>query len=292
MKNYDIMMIGHISKDIMIDYKGNEQRLTGGPVVHSSAAAVGAGAEVLVVTKSSRQDRSLLVPLEANGADWLILDSPETTSIRNVYHTEEQERRDVTLLSRADPFTPEEIPENPVRIFHMAGLFRGELPESLIEVLSTRGLVAVDAQGLLRCSEGDSLFFKDWEEKLKYLPLISYFKVDAAEAEILTGERDREAAALQLVQWGARELMLTHNSEVLICHDGKISRAPYTNRSFIGRTGRGDTTFAAYLAWRQHHSVQESVTFAAALCSIKMESPGPFEGTIEDVRERIRKDYS
>lgn len=312
MKNYDIMMIGHISRDIMIDYLGNEDRLTGGPVVQSSAAAVRAGASVLVVTRAAAADLPAIESLkagsvgsagsagaagaagglEAAGADWLVLPSPVTTSIRNVYHTENQELRDVTLLSQAEPFDPEEIPENPVGIYHLAGLFRGEIPDTMIHVLAARAPVAVDAQGLLRCSEGGKLFFRDWEQKREYLPLITCFKVDAAEAEILTGESDREKAALQLHAWGAREVMLTHNTEVMVCREGEIFRAPFTNKTFLGRTGRGDTTFAAYLVRRKDHTVQEAVTFAAALCSIKMETPGPFDGTVEDVMERIRRDYS
>ncbi|RLD34319.1 MAG: carbohydrate kinase, partial [Bacteroidetes bacterium] len=38
----DITMIGHISRDIMI-YKEDEVRLTGGPVIYSSAAAARSG---------------------------------------------------------------------------------------------------------------------------------------------------------------------------------------------------------------------------------------------------------
>jgi sugar/nucleoside kinase (ribokinase family) len=59
-------------------------------------------------------------------------------------------------------------------------------------------------------------------------------------------------------------------------------------RSSSGRTGRGDTTFGAYLAWRSGHSVQEALDFAAALVSIKMESIGPFKGTLEDVIMRMK----
>lgn len=39
---YDITMIGHISRDIMI-YKDEVTRFTGGPVIYSSIAAARAG---------------------------------------------------------------------------------------------------------------------------------------------------------------------------------------------------------------------------------------------------------
>jgi sugar/nucleoside kinase (ribokinase family) len=42
------------------------------------------------------------------------------------------------------------------------------------------------------------------------------------------------------------------------------------------------------MAWRLHHDAEESVRFAAALTSIKMERPGPFSGTIDDVLARMK----
>jgi sugar/nucleoside kinase (ribokinase family) len=63
---------------------------------------------------------------------------------------------------------------------------------------------------------------------------------------------------------------------------------PFTNRNQSGRTGRGDTTISAYLARRKTHPPTEALRFAAALASIKMETPGPFAGTLADVEERMQ----
>jgi hypothetical protein len=40
------------------------------------------------------------------------------------------------------------------------------------------------------------------------------------------------------------------------------------------------------------YGVTESLKFAAALVSIKMETPGPFKGTLEDVAKRLREKHS
>jgi sugar/nucleoside kinase (ribokinase family) len=284
----DIMLIGHVSKDIMIDHLGEETRLTGGAVVQSSFAALRSGSEVMAVTKVSSEDASLLDALQSPGLEWVTSPSKATTSIRNRYYTEDKERRDVELLSQADPFTLDDIPKTVPRVFHLAGLFAGEIPDDLIEPLSSRAAVALDAQGVLRTmdAKGD-LLFRDWVRKKELLKFVRFFKVDAAEAEILTGCTDREEAARMLFSWGAGEVMLTHHTEVLLYSKEGVCRAPYTNSSSVGRTGRGDTTFAAYLAWRREHSISESVRFAAALCSLKMESPGPFSGTVKMVLDRM-----
>ncbi len=284
----DIIMMGHISKDVIV-FQGSEEHVVGGPVVYSSAAAARAGARVLVVTKCAAEDRGLRSSIGESGAEVLVLDSAATTSIRNEYRSADRERRTVTLLSRADPFTVDELPEVSTRTFYFAGLFVGELPDALIAPAAQKADVALDVQGVLRTEENGSLVFRDWAGKEKYLPNIAYLKTDAAEAEIMAGTADREKAAQVLGQMGAREVMITHHTEVIVGEAGRIYRAPLTPRNLSGRTGRGDTCFSAYLARRLHDGIQESLEFAAALVSIKMETPGVFKGTIEDVRKRMQE---
>ena len=73
---------------------------------------------------------------------------------------------------------------------------------------------------------------------------------------------------------------------------GKTWYEKFSNRNSSGRTGRGDTTFSAYLAWWLDHDPKESLEFVAALVSIKMETPGPFQGTLEDVTNRLKEKHS
>lgn len=81
-------------------------------------------------------------------------------------------------------------------------------------------------------------------------------------------------------------MVITRADGVLARVEGNAYFSPFTNRSVIGRTGRDDTAFGAYLAGRPGHSVQETLDFAATLVSIKMESNGPFNGTLADVLAR------
>jgi sugar/nucleoside kinase (ribokinase family) len=283
-------MLGHISQDVLIDHQNVRQDIVGGAVVYSSFAAGSAGKRVKVITKLADNDLHILKNLQHPLVDWDVLPSKQSTSIKNTYFTADKERREVILLSQADPFVLEEV-QAEASIYHLAGLFGGEIPDSLVLPLAKRGKVALDAQGVLRClDEQKNLVFRDWGRKQELLPYITYFKTDAAEAKILTGLDDREKAARLLYSWGAQEVMLTHNTEVMVCHQGNIHTAPFTNSNNSGRTGRGDTAFAAYLAWRQDHDAAESTRFAAALCSLKMEKPGVFRGTLDEVHKRMERD--
>ena len=73
--------------------------------------------------------------------------------------------------------------------------------------------------------------FHDWAEKKQYLPVIDYLKTDAAEAEILTGLTDRAEAAKLLYSWGAKEVLITHNTEVLAYDGERIYTCPIKART-------------------------------------------------------------
>jgi sugar/nucleoside kinase (ribokinase family) len=286
MMRYDIVNVGHVTHDILDD-RGRVSRFTGGGAYFAAFAACRSGASVLVVTRLAEADFGLLSGLKSEGVDVLALPGSATTCIENVFESEDVDRRTVRLISRADPFGPEDIPAVAARIWNLTGLFRGEIPPALIPPLAARGQVALDLQGLLRTSEAGVFAWKDWEEKAEYLPHITYLKADSLEAEVATGLADREAAAGCLQALGAAEVMVTHSSEVLVTDGRETFRAPFDPANLSGRTGRGDSCFGAYLTRRLSHGIGESVRYAAALTSIKMESPGPFRGSREQVLARM-----
>ncbi|MCK5768055.1 MAG: ribokinase, partial [Candidatus Atribacteria bacterium] len=62
-------------------------------------------------------------------------------------------------------------------------------------------------------------------------------------------------------------------------------------QNLSGRTGRGDTCFSAYITERKDKKIEEALLFASALVSLKMEKPGPFKGTRDEVEDYIKKFY-
>jgi sugar/nucleoside kinase (ribokinase family) len=88
-------------------------------------------------------------------------------------------------------------------------------------------------------------------------------------------------------RWGCPEVVVSRADGALARVEGQTYWEPFSNRSTVGRTGRGDTLFAAYAAHRLTHGPREALRFAAALVSLKMERPGPFAGTVADVMARL-----
>ena len=292
MKKFDVLVIGPVSLDHNIDCEGKERREIGGAVVASGFAAARSGNRTAVFTKLNPADARAEEIFSGSGAEVFWKPSRATCSIRNQYFTPYKEKRACTSLGVCDPFTFQELPDVSAAIYHFAGLVYGDFDGALFAQASEHGKVAVDVQCLLRHVEPDgTMGFHDWAEKKEYFPCIDYLKTDAAEAEILTGLTDRREAAKRLYSWGAKEVLITHNTEVLAFDGQEIYTCPIRARNLSGRTGRGDTTFAGYITERQRAGVAEALRYCTALVSLKMETPGPFRGTRQDVLDYIRAFY-
>lgn len=293
---FDLAMVGEISLDINADCHGVENRNWGGAVVYAAYIAAALGYRVAAVPKSASDPAEVRQLFRGSPAAMEHISvypawSSVTTSIRNVYHSEDKEERTSSCISQVEPYTLADIPGIGAKVFCLSGLMKGDIPEELIAWAHRRAKTAVDMQGFLRCREGAEMTYHDWKRKKEYLPMIDYLKADAKEARILTGESDRKKAAVLLHRWGAKEVMISHNTQMLV-YDGKaFYTSPVTSRNFSGRTGRGDTVFGAYICERQTASIQEALNVATAAVSLKMETPGPFLGTREDI-ERYRAEVA
>jgi len=289
---FDTMIIGQVCLDTNTDYDGRTEHRFGGAVLYSGHAANSIGHKVAVVPKGNRNVTDAEEALGGYGITIFAVPSRESTLMENVYFTPDRERRRSRCLAVIDPYKPEDIPDVETDVYHLAGLCYGDIGPDIIMECARRGDVAMDIQCMLRHVEPDqTLKLHDWPEKREYLKYIRYLKTDAAEAEVLTGLTDREEAAKLMYSWGAKEIVITHNTEVIAYDGEKIYRAPLKPRNLTGRTGRGDTTFAGYITERKRASIQDALTFSAALVSLKMETPGPFMGTREDVLKYMEDFY-
>lgn len=295
MKKYSSLIIGHVTLDRNVDHLGNEFRGAGGAVLFSSASAFALGHSVGVLTKLSSENTEITESFTIPAEDIYALSSEKTTVMENIYYTADKERRHSACLSRGDVISAKDIPEGvAASVYHIAGLLYGDYEPDIIKNCAVLGKVAVDVQGYLRHSDpskGGEMFFCDWEEKKELLPYIDFLKTDAAEAEILTGLSDRAEAARVLYSWGAREVLITHNTEVLAFDGREIYTCPIRARNLSGRTGRGDTTFAAYINERLSRSPAEALLTATAAVSLKMETPGPLKAGRNEIEKYIKDFY-
>jgi sugar/nucleoside kinase (ribokinase family) len=283
----DIAVIGHFARDKII-FRGEERVSSGGSVYYGAIALRRMGLKVAVITRLRQDDFGLLDELKDEGILVFARPAEQTSGIENTYLTDDMDRRLCKPLGFAGPFRIEEMPDIQARTFLIGPIMAGEVDIPLIRMLAAKGTVALDAQGFVRMREGDELVFRDWPQKQEGLALVDVLKVDTAEAEVLTGQADVRQAVRELAAHGPSEIVLTRPQGVLVYADGEYHQAPFNPREVRGRTGRGDTCFAAYLGRRQTAGPEEACRFAAAMTSLKLEQPGPFRGSIEGVERSVR----
>ncbi len=291
MNRYDIVFVGHVSVDQIDPFEGAMRIEPGGAALFGSMAASCVTGRVAVVTRIARTEGYLLDPFKAAGIDVYVQDSNETTRMNVIHPSASTDERRMFQSKNAGFFLLEEMPLLQPCLIHLGGLTDLEFTLPFMRGIKERGFqLSVDMQSFVRKVDETTrgISFSDVPEKREIMAMADFVKLDVVEAKILTGTDDLAEAIAVCDVWGSPEIVITSSGGILARRNEKNYFERFSNKSVVGRTGRGDTTFGAYLARRLDHSVEESLRFAASLASIKMENPGPFNGTLEDVLERMR----
>jgi sugar/nucleoside kinase (ribokinase family) len=280
---FDILMIGHFAKDLLV-VDGVEERASGGAVFYGSVALRRLGLAVGIVTRMHPDDYPRLEELRQEGVETFVAPAAETTGIENIYKSSDMERRICKPLGFAGAFQLADMPAVAAKAYLLIPIVAGEVDLAFLKAMAGRGPVGMDVQGFVRVREGDQLVFKPWPDMPEGLACITYLKVDRAEGELLTGEIDPERVTRALAAYGPKEIVLTHASGVTVLAEGRMCWAPFKPKSLAGRTGRGDTCFATYVGKRvAGASPEEACRWAGAVTTLKQERPGPWRGTPADV---------
>lgn len=243
-----------------------------------------------LITALAPSEYKAVEDLRAKGIQVEVLPSRKTVYFENIYG-ENQDDRKQRVLAKADPFTVEELKDEEAKFFHLGSLLSDDFSLDVVKLLSGKGKLAVDAQGYLREVRGEQVYPTDWKDKREALKYIDILKINEHEAEVLTGFKDFKQAALQLAEWGVKEVLLTLGSlGSIIYAEGTFYKIPaYPAKNVVDATGCGDTYSMGYLYMRNKGaSYEEAGCFAAALSTIKLEKSGPFSGTEEQVWDIIR----
>jgi len=295
-KKYDITFIGHMVYDEIIPFGGVARVAPGSAVLCGAMVAARVGKKVAVVVKMAEKDESILQPMKDLGIDTYLIPSEETSYNRVLHESENVDERTMTLIKSAGLISINDVPALDSTCVHLAGISDTEFDMDLMKGLKARNYksLSVDMQSFVRHIDPmtKNHEFSDVADKREIAAMMDKLKLDIVEAKLLTGTDDLEKAAIIVESWGCPEIMITHSEGVLARVNGKTYYEKFSNSNVTGRTGRGDTTFAAYLSHRMDHEVPESLKFAAALVSIKMETPGPFSGTLEEVNKRLNEKHS
>lgn len=288
---FDICVVGHITKDIIIIGK-NKKELPGGVGYYFSLALknLDPKCNVAVITKLKKEDKFLLNELIKKNIQVICKYSENTTIFENIY-PENLSYRVQKVRSLADAFTVENVLGVSAKVFHLGPLTNKDIPLEVIKYLSERSILSLDIQGLVRKVENGNVKEISWEEKEKGLIYVDILKANEREARILTGIEDISEIAKTLAKYGIKEVVITMGRRgSIIFSEGKFFKIPaYPPEREIDVTGCGDTYMAAYIYKRiNFFDIETSGKFAAATASLKIEDFGAFKENKERVYQFLK----
>jgi len=267
--------------------------MAGGTAFYFSYAVCNLDVKYLLMTALADEEMQYVDRLRSKGIEIKVQSSTHTVFFENIYG-DNPDIRTQNVLAKADPFAIEPLQNIEAQIFHLGPLLADDMSTDLIKALSKKGRVSLDAQGYLRKVENQKVLPVDWPEKIEALQYVDILKADESEMAVLTGHPEVSKGAKLLTDWGVKEVVITNGSMgSTIYSDGSFYNIPaYRPQVVVDATGCGDTYMGGYLYQRvKGKDIQESGAFAAAIASLKMESPGPFRGTEDDVINRLSQPF-
>jgi len=290
-KFYDITFLGHYTKDTIVSTSGT-RIVDGGAFNYGANVAARMGLKVAAVSRLAKEDLWVVEKLKHLGVDVFSHISPQSTCLRLEYPTSDVDERVIYVTSSAGSFTTAEVEKIQAKAIVIGASMRDEVSLEVIEELTKKEtILAADVQSFIRVNYNGKLIPKEWPEKQSILSRLDILKTDAVEAEMLTGTSNIREAARKISNLGPREILITHRHGLLVYANGQFYEEEFFPKKLIGRSGRGDTCIAAYVAKRLNASPQEATIWAAAVTSLKMEAEGPFQQTTKEVSNLIQKKY-
>ena len=283
----DICSIGHITRDKIIT-PTNTVYMSGGTSFYMAhgMSALPQNVDFQLVTKVGKDQIDEVNKIKNKCIDTICFDSANTVFFENKYE-EDSNKRTQRVLAKADPFTVEEMKNiDDAKVYHLGTLLADDFSNDVVKYLSSRGKISIDVQGYLREVRGESVHAVTWEAKEELLRFTNILKLNEHEMQVITNSHNARTVAMQLHDMGVDEIFITLGSDGSIIYaDNKFYNIPaYKPRQIVDVTGCGDTYSTGYLYMRaQGAGYEEAGKFAAAMCTLKLEHNGPFDGTINDV---------
>ena len=242
-----------------------------------------------LVTKIGQESQEEVDYLRQMNIDVLSYSSPHSVFFENHYGLNSNQRTQ-RVLAKAAPFTIEEMEPLVAEVFHLGSLLADDFSPEIVKFLAQKGCISIDVQGYLREVRGEKVYAVDWKDMDAVLPYVDIVKLNEHEMYAIMHTNDPKIVAEKLASYGVREVIITLGSYGSLIYANKTCYEipAYTPQKIVDATGCGDTYSTGYLYMRsQGATFQEAGRFASAMCTLKLEHNGPFEGSLKDIENLL-----
>ncbi|MHA1588589.1 MAG: carbohydrate kinase family protein [Candidatus Thorarchaeota archaeon] len=290
----DIVVVGHLSRDLLVTPETARETLGGGTAYAMLAPSLGISKCGIVSCIGSDFDEEYMRALVKSGLDMTGVSraGPHTTRFINQYDSAGVRTQRVEAI--AAPIKKNALLEHHLqsRVIHFCPLI-GEIDISCIKSAKEAGaLVSLDPQGFLRTVQGDRVVPKEWTDRAAVLEHVDVLKLDEAELKSAVGTTTEIDAVGKLLNEGPEIVIVTRDrrGSTIYTQEDKIDIPLVLADQLVDTTGSGDTYVIGFLVeYVRNEDLRQAGVFGASCASFNLETMGPYEmPTRKQVESRMK----
>ena len=291
------LVVGHISKDIIITNEEKEESF-GGTVIYGAFSALKYGWRSFVLSKVNAHDFGNCIDYLAKNnvnTSFVLKTLEPTTSFELVYS---RDSRKLFLKNVCDSILPKDIKafrdlSLSFEIVHIGSIYHEVLPETIDIISKFSKKIVIDIQGYIRKRRRNgeiTLYpFKSIYEVLKRGDIIH---LEENEAYAVTAIKDPILAGIKILRKTGKIVLVTRGEKGSLVFSGeKVLKVPAFNVEIKDPTGAGDVYTTIFsLSYYETLNLKYSAAMASSASSYLVEKYGPegFE-TKDKIEQRAKK---
>jgi len=278
----DIVVVGHLSRDLLVTPKTTREALGGGTAYAMLAPSLGISKCGIVSCVGNDFDEEYMRALAKSGLDMTGInqDGPHTTRFINQYDSTGARTQRVEAI--AAPIKRNALLEHHLqsRVIHFCPLI-GEIGISCIKAAKEAGaLISLDPQGFLRTVQGDRVVPKEWTDRAAVLEHVDVLKLDEAELKSAVGTTTEIVAVSKLLSEGPEIVIVTRDrrGSTIYTQESRIDIPLVLADQLVDTTGSGDTYAIGFLVeYTRNENLRQAGVFGASCASFNLETMGPYD---------------
>ena len=279
----DIVVVGHLSRDLIITPDTKREALGGGTAYAMLASALNAFDAGIISKVGDDFEQEYWDTLESSGLVLTGLQRSGAKSTRFVNKYDSKGNRVQIVEAQAEQITPQDFPDEylDAKIIHFSPLTADELDIDCIKLArSNAEITSIDVQGYVRSIDSSGMvILRNWNERDEILGLVDVVKFHESELKMTIEGESELSAVSQILSLGPRIVLVTHDrrGSVIYTRNEQIGIPLVKAEAQIDATGCGDVYAVGFLLEYMHSSnLKQAGLFAATCSSFNVETRGPY----------------
>jgi sugar/nucleoside kinase (ribokinase family) len=292
----DIVVVGHLSRDLIITPEITREALGGGTAYAMLAPSLNTVNAGIVSKVGEDFEQGYWDTLKTSGLDLTGLKKTGQKSTRFVNEYDSEGNRNQRVEALAEQITPQDFPEEYLvaPIIHFSPLTANELDIECIKLArSNAKTTSIDVQGYVRSvNENGVVFPSEWSEYAEILRLVDVIKFHEVELKHTIEGEPELLAVSEILNLGPRIVLVTRDKKgsTIYTRNEQISIPRVNAEVPVDATGCGDVyTISFLLEYKRTSNLKHSGLFAATCSSFNTETIGPYNFPSRlDVERRMK----